>query len=108
MTDRIYPGLKRIPTTDDIVKAVSGVTGVTFDQARLKCRKREVVFFRYAYWHFVKKYYNSTLKELADPLLKTHASVIFGLNACKNLSDSRLQKVLKKVNKKLRTKVEYK
>jgi chromosomal replication initiation ATPase DnaA len=106
MNDKTYPGIKRTPTANDIADAVSEVTGVTFDQARARCRKREVVFFRYVFWYFMRKYHKSKLKDLSCHVFKSQGDVVHGLNACKNISDNKLQDIIKKVQKKLLIKVE--
>jgi chromosomal replication initiation ATPase DnaA len=101
MNPYTHPGTQKI-TEIELIEILNSVTGATFYEAVTRRKTPELVFYRFAYWHFMRKLDRmKTLGQLGSTFHRTHASVIYALNKCENVYDKKLQNVLIKCSEKI-------
>lgn len=78
---------KRALGYKDVITAVSGITGISFDEMKRKIRKREIVQARQITWHIMRTelYPQPTLKTIADMFNGfDHTTITHNLKTCDN------------------------
>ena len=72
----------------EIASLVEHETGISWNDMRLNTRKREIVFARQLVMALAKRYTKLTLKLIAEPFNRDHATVLYAEKTISNLCDT--------------------